>query len=78
MNINQEKLQEFIKDLNKTLDELAKTPEDQEKINLFKIKHAELFCGFNIRCMNIEVNRIQNQQKKEENIKKKKKLYQNQ
>ena len=71
MNINQEKLQEFIEDLNKTLDELAKTSEDQERINLFKIKHDELFCGFNIRRMNIEVNRIQNGQKKEENIKEK-------
>ena len=71
MNINQEKLQEFIKDLNKTLDELAKTPEDQERINLFKIKHNKLFCCFNIRRMNIEVNWIQNWQKKEENIKEK-------
>ena len=71
MGINQEKLEDFIEDLNKTFDELAKTPEDRERINVFKIKHNELFCGFNIRCMNIEVNQIQNQQKEEENIKEK-------
>ena len=71
MNINQEKLQDFIEDLNKTFDELAKTPEDQERINGFNIKHNQLFCGFNIRRMNIEVNWVQNQQKKEENIKEK-------
>ena len=60
-------MEDFIKDLNKTFDELAKTPEDRERINVFKIKHDKLFCGFNIRCMNIEMN----QQKKEESIKEK-------
>ena len=64
MNINQEKLLYFIEDLNKTFDELAKTSEDRERINVFKIKHHELFCGFNIRRMNIEVNH----QKKEEKL----------
>ena len=29
------------------------------------MKHNELFCGLNTACMNIELTRIQNQQKKE-------------
>ena len=31
MNINQDKLQNFIKDLNKIFEELVKSPEDQGK-----------------------------------------------
>ena len=71
MNINQDKLQDFINDLNKTIEELVLTPEDQEKVNVLKIKHDELFCGFDTACMNIELTRIQNQQRKEEMIKEK-------
>ena len=61
MNINQYKLQDFIKDLNKTFEELVK---DQENIDVLKIKHDKLFCSFNITRMNIELTRIQNQQKR--------------
>ena len=71
MNVNQYKLQDFIKDLNKTFEELVKIPEDQEKVNVLKIKHDELFCGFNTARMNIELTRIQKQQKKQEMIKEK-------
>ena len=46
MNVNQDKLQDFIKDLNKIFDELVKTPEDQENVNVLKIKYDESFCGF--------------------------------
>ena len=61
MNVNQDKLQDFIKDLNKVTEKLVKTPEDQEKVNVLKIKHDELFCGFNTGRRNIEWTRIQNQ-----------------
>ena len=71
MNVNQDKLQDFIKDLNKIFEELVKTPEDQEKVNVVKIKHDELLCGFNIARMNIGLTRIQNQQRRGRNDKEK-------
>ena len=71
MNVNQEKVQDLIKDLNKIFEELVRNPEDQEKVNTLKIKHDELFCGFDTTQMNIELTRIQNQRKKEEMIKEK-------
>ena len=64
MNVNQDKLQDFIKDLNKTFEELVKTHEDQEKVSLLKIKHDELSCFFNTARMSTESIRIQNQQKR--------------
>ena len=45
MNVNQDKLQNFIKDLNKTFEEQVKTLEDQEKVNVLKIERDELFRG---------------------------------
>ena len=64
MNVNQDKLQDFIKDLNRTFEELVKIPEDQGKVNVLKIKHDELFCGFNTALMNIKLTRIHDQQKR--------------
>ena len=72
MNVNQSKLQDFIKDLNKTIEELVKATEDHENVNVLKIKHDELFYGFSTARMNLELTRLQNQQKKmEEMIKEK-------
>ena len=71
MNVNQDKLQDSIKDLNKTFEEPVKTTEDQEKVNVSKIKHDELFCGFNTARMDMELTRIQNQQNKGRNDKRK-------
>ena len=65
MNVNKDKLQDLIKDINRTFEELVKTPQDQEKVNVVKIKHDELFCGFNTARMSVELTRIQNQKKKE-------------
>ena len=44
MNVNQEKVQDLIKDLNKIFEELVRNPEDQEKVYPLKIEHDELFC----------------------------------
>ena len=71
MNVNQEKVQDLIKDLNKIFEELVRNPEDQEKVNTLKIKHDKLFCGFDTLRMNIELTRIQNQWKKGRNDKRK-------
>ena len=71
MNVNQEKVQDLIKDLNKMFEELIRNPENQEKVNALKIKHDDLFCGFDTTRMNTELTRIQNQRQKEEMIKEK-------
>ena len=53
MNDSEDKLQDFIKDLNKIFEELVKTLDDGEKVNALKIMHDELCCGFNTSRMNI-------------------------
>ena len=63
MNVNQEKVQDLIKDLNKIFEELVRNPEDQEKVNALKIKHDKLFCGFDTTRMNIELTTSEKRKK---------------